>query len=196
MKILIGGFEPFGDRTVNNAWEVAKKFEGVADIDVVKIPVSFANAHNEIIKHLRQKRYDLILILGETSYTTDKIRLERLAINYKDAVKPDNDGVTADDEALIEDAPAAYFTRFPVKRFLKTLTGNGHKVKITNSTGTFVCNSIYYNILHYLSVNNLPQVALFIHLPVATDIVTLDEMRQTLGDLIKEYQRSYAPPGL
>lgn len=192
MRTLICGFEPFGDRHVNNAWEIARRFEEMPEMDIIRVKVSFENSYTEIIDALRKKHYDLIVIMGETGFTTDYVRLERLAINYKDSSKPDNDGVTADDEEIIIDAPKAYFTAFPVKKIATTLKEKGHKIKVTNSTGTFVCNSTYYHILHYISEHNLPQVVLFVHLPVSTEIVSLEEMEQTVKDLVEIYKRDHS----
>ena len=191
MKILLSGFEPFGDRSVNNSWEVAKEFDGASDIDVLKLPVSFNRAHRVVEEALKKQHYDFVLMLGETSATTDYVRMERLAINYKDSVKPDNDGIVANDEDLIDGAPKAYFTAFPIKKIFLDLKNKDHKIKVTNSTGIFVCNSTYYHILHYLSEHNLPQVALFVHLPVSTEIVSLDEMEQTVRELIEIYKREH-----
>lgn len=187
MRMLLCGFEPFGGRVVNNTWEVAKEFEGSPNIGVLKVPVSFERAHLFVEDVLKKQHYAFVLMLGETSFTTDYVRLERLAINYKDSSKPDNDGVIADDEEIVVDAPKAYFTAFPVKKIATTLKEKGFKVKVTNSTGTFVCNSVYYNILHFLSENKLPQIALFVHLPVSTEIIPLEEMKETISALIKEY---------
>lgn len=187
MRVLLCGFEPFGDRVVNNAWEIAKAFEGSPDIDVLKLPVSFNRAHRFIEGVLKKQHYDFVLMLGETSFTPDYVRLERLAINYKDSSKPDNDGITADDEDLIPGAPKAYFTAFPVKKVAEILKEKEYRIKVTNSTGTFVCNSVYYNILRYLSENNLPQIALFVHLPVSTEIISLNEMKDSISALIEEY---------
>lgn len=189
MNILLSGFEPFGDRSVNNSWEMAKEFDGASNIDVLKLPVSFNRAHRVVEEALKKQHYDLILMLGETSATTDYVRLERLAINYKDSSNPDNDGIIADDEELIANAPKAYFTEFPVKKVATILKEKGRKVKVTNSTGTYVCNSVYFNIMHYLSDKKLPIVPLFLHLPVSTEIVSLSEMRQTVADIIEEYKK-------
>ena len=190
-EILLCGFEPFGERDINNAWEVVKQFQGIPNIDVLKIPVSFERAHKVIIDALNHKHYDLILIFGETGTTTDYVRLERLAINYKDALKPDNDGVTPDDEELITAAPKAYFTEFPVKKVAANLKEKGYKVKVTNSTGTYVCNSVYYNMLHYISEKGLSVVTLFLHLPASTEVVSLSEMEQTVKDLVEIYKRDH-----
>lgn len=185
MNVLLCGFEPFGERMVNNAWEVAKKYEGIEEIKVLKIPVSFRNAHEIVIGEINKNLYDLIIMLGETSFTPDNIRLERIAINYKDSTRPDNDGIVADDESIITLAPKAYFTHFPVKRICDIIKGKGFKIKVTNSTGTFVCNSLYFNILHYIETNKLTTKALFIHVPATTEVISLKEMKNTLDEIIK-----------
>lgn len=187
MKILLCGFEAYGERDLNNAWEVAKQFQDVPNIDILKLPVSFNRSHKVIIDELNCNQYDIIIILGETGFTTDYVRLERLAINYKDSVKPDNDGIMADDEELILGAPKAYFSAFPVKKVAANLKEKGKKVKVTNSTGTYVCNSVYYNILHHLSEKESPIVALFVHLPASVEIISMPEMVQIVRDIIEEF---------
>lgn len=190
MNILIGGFEPFGGRDVNNAWETAKRFEGRQGIDVKKVPVSFKKAHEVIINALRRKKYDLVILLGETAFTTDYVRLERLAINYIDSSRPDNEGYIANDEELVENAPKAYFSSIPLKAYTNHLKESGHKVKVTNTTGTFVCNSLYYQVLRYLEENGSDTAALFLHVPVATNIVSIREMEDTLAAILSYFNKT------
>lgn len=189
-KILLTGFEPFGDRSVNNSWEVAKKFDGASDIDVLKLPVSFNRAHRIVEETLKKQHYDLILLLGETSATTDYVRMERLAINYKDSTRPDNEGYIADDEVIVENAPKAYFSSLPIKRYVRHLKELGHKVRVSNSSGTFVCNSLYYHVLRYLEENSGNTSALFLHLPVATKIVTLEEMTSIIAAILSIFNKN------
>lgn len=185
VDVLLCGFEPFGQRGVNNAWEVAKQFTRIPNIDVLKIPVSFKNAHSVIIGALEKKHYDLVLILGETAATIDYVRLERVAINFRDSERPDNDGIIGNDEYLIKGAPSAYLTSFPIKKMTRALKEKGLRVKITNSAGTFVCNSVYYYILHYLDGKDLKTTALFIHLPVSTEIMSVNMMIEVVRDVIR-----------
>lgn len=190
MRVLISGFEPFGGRAINNAWEIAKRFEPCDGIDVCKVPVSFKNAHKVVIETMGRKKYDLVIMMGETPFTTDYVRLERLAINYMDSEKPDNDGYVADDEALVENAPKAYFTSLPVKKYTGHLKDLGYKVKTTNSTGTFVCNSLYYNVLRHLEESGSDTAALFLHLPVTTDMVSMEEMETIINAILSYFVKS------
>lgn len=187
MKLLLCGFDPFSERKVNNSWEVAKQYEGMKNIKILKIPVSFHHAHEIVIEEINRNRYDFIIMLGETSFTPDNVRLERLAINYKDSKKPDNEGIMADDEEIIRSGPKAYFTSFPVKEVCEKIKEKGHKIKVTNSTGTFVCNSLYFHILHYIETNKLTLQALFIHLPSTSEVISLEEMKNTLDEIINMY---------
>lgn len=190
MSILLCGFEPFGERDINNAWEVVKQFQGIPDIDVLMLPVSFNRSHKVIIEALRRKKYDLVIMLGETSITTDYVRLERLAINYKDSTKPDNDGIIADDELIVENAPKAYFSSLPIKRFATHLRELDYRVKASNSAGTFVCNSLYYQVLRYIDESGSNTAALFLHLPVTSEIVSMEEMKNIIIAILSFYNLS------
>ena len=189
MKILITGFEPFGSRKTNNSWEVAKVFRNRDKIKVLQLPVSFSRSHGLVIDQIEKQCYDIILMLGETSSTNDYVRLERVAITLKDSINPDNDEVIADEEILIEDASTAYFTKFPLKKIAGKLKDAGYSVKVSNSAGTFVCNSLYFNILHYVETNKLTTKALFIHLPANTQVISLEEMKNTVAAIINGFQQ-------
>ena len=185
MKILITGFEPFGSRKTNNSWEVAKAFRNRDEIKVLQLPVSFSRSHCLVIDQIEKQCYDIVLMLGETSSTNDYLRLERVAINLKDSINTDNDEVIADEEILVEDASPAYFTKFPLKKIVAKLKESGYPAKVSNSAGTFVCNSLYFNILHFIETNNLTTKALFLHVPSTTQIVSLEKMKKTLDEIIQ-----------
>lgn len=185
MNILITGFEPFGSHKTNNSWEIVKALKNRNEIKILCLPVSFSRAHDEVLDLIKKQSFDLIIMLGETSSTNDYIRLERVAINLKDSINKDNDAITADEELLVEDAALAYFTKFPVKKIAGQLKEEGYPVKVTNSAGTFVCNSLYFNILHYIETNKLTTKALFIHVPSTTQIISLEEMQKTMDEIIK-----------
>ena len=185
MNILITGFEPFGKRNKNNSWDVAKSFNGKESFTVLLLPVSFSGAYKEVIEEIEKHSYDIIIMIGETSSSVDHIRLERVAINFKDSINVDNDGIKADEEMIIQEAPNAYFTKFPLKKIVSQLKEAEYPVKVSNSAGTFVCNSLYFNILHYIETNQLNTKALFVHVPSNTQIISLEKMRNTVEEIIK-----------
>lgn len=189
MNILLTGFEPFNNRKRNNSWEIVKLFINHSEIDCVEVPVSFTRADKVIIDKLCQKGYDLILMIGETSASSDKIRLERVALNLMDASIPDNDNVLADEIPIDITNLPSIFTNFPIKSIYSNLKREGYPVKLSNSAGTFVCNCLYFKILNYVQKKNLKNKVLFIHVPSSTDTVSLDDIQKTVTKLIGLYKQ-------
>ena len=185
MTILITGFEPFGSRKTNNSWEIVKSIRNRNEIKVLQLPVSFSRSHCLVIDQIEKQHFDIIIMLGETSVSIDHIRLERVAINFKDSINGDNDGLKPDEEILIKNAPNAYFTKIPIKKIVDKLKEANYPVKVSNSAGTFVCNSLYFHILHYVETNKLMTIALFLHVPSTTQIISLEKMQNTLDEIIK-----------
>ena len=185
MNILITGFEPFGNHNKNNSWDIAKSFKGTESVIVLQLPVSFSQAHKEVIDQIEKHSFEIIIMLGEASSFVDYIRLERVAINFKDSINGDNDGLKPDEEILIKNAPNAYFTKFPLKRIACKLKATEYPVKISTSAGTFVCNSLYFHTLHYIEATKLTTKALFIHVPSTTQIIPLEEMKNIVNEIIK-----------
>lgn len=189
MKVLVTGFQPFAGREINVSEEVALRLEATGNFSVRILPVSFKRAFQSVIQYLEaDDSVDLLVMLGETGTTHDHIRLERVAVNLKDCMTADSDGDIFDEEPLIPEAPAAYFTRVPIKRICSMLRNEGHKVKITNSAGTYVCNGLYYNVLHYVDRREKDLEAVFIHLPASQEWVTLDEMERSIIRFIDIYK--------
>ena len=189
MRLLITGFEPFGSRNINISWEVAKAFEGKENISVIQLPVSFSKAHKLVIEEMSKANYTSIIMLGETSVTSDFIRLERIAINLKDAKSADNDGEIADEEPICQGSPTAFLSNFPIKNLCNNLNKEDFKIKISNSAGTFVCNCLYYNLLKHITENSLSTKALFIHFPASEESIDKEKKIKTVDYIINILNR-------
>lgn len=167
MKLLISGFEPFGGEMVNPSWEVVKRLpEVMGEFQIVKIclPTSFLNAGPMLAEAIRHHHPDVVLSLGQAGGRF-AVSFERVALNIADAQKPDNTGFQPADLCVIEGGPAAYFSTLPVKRMQKAVIEDGIPAEISNSAGTFVCNSVMYTALHISATENRHILAGFIHLP-------------------------------
>lgn len=81
---------------------------------------------------------------------------------------PDNDGEQPFDTPLREDGDTAYFATLPVKAMVRNINDHGIPAFMSYTAGTYVCNSIMYNVL-YLIDRKFPGVkGGFIHVPYAT----------------------------
>ena len=166
MKLLLTGFQPFGNYKENSSWAVAEKvaacgFEGVY---VVQLPVTFAGVTAALRRAVEEHCPDVILMLGQ-SVAIDYIKLERIAINMMDSGSPDNDGYIPEEEAILQGGEAAMFTNIRIKELRMAVEEQGIAAKVSNSAGLYVCNRLYYEALQLCKGKNGMR-ALFVHLPL------------------------------
>lgn len=171
MKILITGFEPFGGESVNPAYEAVKLLPDMAgDIQIVKmeIPTVFGEAGKVVETGILQHQPDAVICVGQAGRRAD-IGVERVAINLVEASIPDNAGNQPMDVKVQEDGDTAYFATIPVKAMVKNIKDHGIPASISYTAGTYVCNSVMYDLL-YLIDRKYPSIrGCFIHVPYATE---------------------------
>lgn len=174
-KVLLTGFDPFGKDTINPALEAVKQLDGVMinDIEIIaqEIPTVFQQSIEVTIQAIEKHQPDIVICVGQAGGRT-QITPERVAINIDDARIPDNLQNQPIDEQIYTDGPAAYFTTLPVKRMVQAMKAAGVPAAVSNSAGTFVCNHIFYGIMHYIA-NHAPTMrGGFIHIPYIPEQTT------------------------
>lgn len=196
-RVLITGFEPYGDYPENSSWEVAQRvaFSGVEGVEtaVEQMPVSFGRVAAALHAAIEKHNPNLVLLLGQSG-GSDRVKLERVALNRMDARMADNDGFIPDDEPIAEAGEAAYFTRLPIKQLRTAIEQQGIAVKISNSAGLYVCNRLYYEAMRICREHPAMQ-AIFVHLPFYEGqpsakpdkpTMPLDEMVRAIQTIINE----------
>ena len=188
-KILVTGFEAFGDYHFNSSWVVAEKvatcvIDGI-DIVIEQMPVSFSRAADCLYKAVSRHNPDLVILLGQSS-ASDCIKLERVALNIMDSNSADNDGYIPDEEPIYKNETPAYFTDVPIKYLCSKIKEQGINVKVSNSCGLYVCNRIYYEALKICNKQTSTK-AIFVHLPLyeGHPSVKSDKIAMSLNDLTK-----------
>ena len=166
MKILMTGFDPFGNEPVNPAWEAVKLVKAPEGMDLVKleIPTVFGVSGDLVEEAILKDLPDAVLCIGQAGGRS-AVTVERAAINIMDAGIPDNRGFQPADLPVVEGGENAYFATVPVKEIIASVNAAHIPCQISNSAGTFVCNALLYRVLHFLKVGNLPVKAGFIHVP-------------------------------
>ena len=169
MKILVTGFDPFGGESVNPAYEAVKLLPDViggAEIFKLEIPTVFSLSGPAVEEGIRKYQPDVVICVGQAGGRAS-ISVEKVAINFVDARIPDNNGEQPLDEPLQADGPAAYFATLPVKAMVQHVKEAGLHCYLSFTAGTYVCNSIMYNVL-YMCEKRYPGIrAGFIHVPYA-----------------------------
>jgi pyroglutamyl-peptidase len=172
--ILLTGFEPFGGDSLNPSWQVALALNGavVAGGRVVSVclPCRFGESLLLLKQALRAHRPTLVLCLGLAASRTE-LSLERVAINVDDARMPDNAGQQPIDQPVVAGAPAAYFTRLPIKAIVQGLQARGLPAGVSQSAGTFVCNHVFFGLMHALRRRSQVRAG-FMHLPLLPEMQT------------------------
>jgi pyroglutamyl-peptidase len=164
--VLLTGFEPFNKETVNPAWEAVRALQGWHgegfSVHAVQLPCVFGEALRVIGEALAQHKPDLVIAVGQAGGRVD-ISVERVAINVDDAPIPDNALRQLVDQPIVAHGPAAYFSTLPIKAIVAALRAAGIPASVSQTAGTFVCNHVFYGLMHRTAGTALK--AGFIHIP-------------------------------
>ena len=164
--VLLTGFEPFGGESLNPSWEAARRLDGVelagARVHARQLPCEFGAALAALRRELDALRPTLAVAVGQAGGRAE-LSLERVAINIDDARIPDNAGRQPIDRPIVAGGPAAYFSTLPIKAQTAALRRAGIPAAVSQSAGTFVCNHVFYGLMHALAGG--PARGGFIHIP-------------------------------
>lgn len=173
MKLLLTGFDPFGDEPINPAWEAVKRVsDQVGDVEVVKlmVPTVFYKSIDTVAAAIEKEKPDAVLCIGQAGGRFD-LNPERVAININDARIPDNEGNQPLDGPVFADGETAYFATLPIKAMAEEIRKAGVPASVSNTAGTYVCNHLMYGVLYTLA-NKYPDVrGGFMHVPFITSQV-------------------------
>ncbi len=184
--VLVTGFEPFDGAEINPSQEVARNLNGtvIAGHTVVGalLPCVFGAAIPELQRLLRGHRPALVICVGQAGGRA-AITPERVAINIDDARIPDNAGAQPVDRPVVRGGPAAYFSTLPVKAIVAALRAAGLPSEVSSTAGTFVCNHVFYGLMHVLRTQKGVRGG-FIHLPFLREQAQEGQASLTLEDMV------------
>ncbi|PEB50473.1 pyroglutamyl-peptidase I [Bacillus pseudomycoides] len=166
--VLLTGFEPFGGEDINPAWEVAKQLDekkfGEYKIVSKQVPTVFHKSIQILQSYIDEFEPAIIICIGQAGGRAD-ITVERVAINIDDARIADNEGNQPVDIPVIEEGPVAYWSTLPPKAIVKKLRAEGIPASVSQTAGTFVCNHLFYGLMHILAKSENGARGGFVHIP-------------------------------
>ena len=164
--VLLTGFEPFNKETINPAWEAVRALDGWSGagfaVEVLQLPCVFGEANRVIGEAVARLQPALVIAVGQAGGRVD-LSVERVAINVDDAPIPDNAQCQLVDAAIVPGGPAAYFSTLPIKAIVRGLKAAGIPASVSQTAGTFVCNHVFYGLMHRTAGSAVK--AGFIHIP-------------------------------
>jgi pyroglutamyl-peptidase len=171
-RVLLTSFEAFDGLAVNSSLEVGRAVAaapppGVA-LDWQVLPVVASRCGRRAWE--RVEGAALVLALGQAAGAA-ALRLERRAVNLDDFSLPDNSGVRLCKMRIARDGPPAYPTTAPVEQLAQALQERGLPVELSDSAGAYVCNHLYYDLLHRAARSEAGHATLFVHVPLLPEQV-------------------------
>jgi pyroglutamyl-peptidase len=154
--VLLTGFDAFGGDAINPSWLAVRALHGrqIAGHTVVaaQLPTVFGESLRVLHGLLVSHRPVLVICVGQAGGRS-ALSLERIAINVDDAPIPDNAGAQPIDMPVAPGAPAAYFSTLPIKAMFAALQREGLSAEVSQTAGTFVCNHVFYGLMHTIAAN-------------------------------------------
>ncbi len=169
-SVLLTGFEAFGDDPsglgLNPSAIAVQALQGQTiaghQVVVAVLPCVFGQSARVLKALIKQHQPSLVMCVGQAGGRAG-ISLERIAVNLDDAPLPDNAGVMLRNAAVVATGPAAYFSTLPVHAMLAALEGSNLPCELSSSAGHFVCNHVFYALMHSVKTKRIP--AGFVHVP-------------------------------
>jgi pyroglutamyl-peptidase len=166
--VLVTGFDPFENEPINPSWEAVRTLDGqgIAGADIIarQLPTVFGESIKTLDKLLTSLRPDVVIAVGQAGGRPE-ISIERVAINVDDARIADNAGKQPIDTVIASEGPAAYFSTLPIKAIVRELRAGGIPASVSQTAGTFVCNHVFYGLMHAIARHKLRTRGGFIHIP-------------------------------
>ncbi|PTL37879.1 pyroglutamyl-peptidase I [Alkalicoccus saliphilus] len=174
MKILLTGFEPFGDMAGNPSselikWAEKERFAG-AEIRTESLPVVYKTCADKALQAVTEWEPDAVIHLGVAAGRS-LINIERIAVNVEDAsTLSDNSGDSPKDRPVEEGGPDGIFATLPVRDITDRLQEAEVPAGLSYSAGTYICNTTLYRTLRFIEKQELSVQAGFVHVPLTPEL--------------------------
>ncbi len=181
MRVLISGFDEFGEHSVNPSRLLAEQVNACSSHDVewfgadvrgVVLPVEFDFGFQRLLKEINFFRPDAVLSFGLAA-SRRTIDLERFAVNWRESSSMGSSVVAGE---LLPGEALALASTLPIESILDRAKGAGLPMGVSHSAGTYVCNDVFYRMQRYFLRSCVRSG--FIHVPPIGTDCTLDQLVQ------------------
>lgn len=177
MKALITGFEPFGKLEINPSWEAVKQVSERLDkgVEVTKLllPVEYGRAPEMLRAAMEKEQYDVVICTG-VAVNRRAVMPEYVAVNVMDSTQPDNSGRVCLYEKIEEEGDAVLYTNLPLADMLDAIHAKGVPCAPSFDAGAYVCNALFYNLMHAIKYGKKQTYGGFVHLPPESEVKSCD----------------------
>lgn len=187
-RILVTGFGPFGQHTVNASWVAVQELhklwgeresEPLYSMQIREIPVEYSYIATSLPHIYDEISPDVCIHVGVSPYSI--LKLERCGHNHNYRVA-DVSGKLPDGECCVENGLEVIGTRFDLDSVCSTLALSNEEVEvgISEDAGRYLCDFIYYKSLH---LSRCPVI--FVHVPPLDQPYSAEELGRALRDIVE-----------
>jgi pyroglutamyl-peptidase len=170
VRVLFTGFAPFDGADLNPSWEAARLAAATPldgfELTAVELPCAFGDSIDELRKQVARVDPDLVIAVGLAPGRAG-VSVERVAVNVDDARIPDNAGNQPIDDPVVPGGPAAYFSTLPIKASVTAVRAAGIPAEVSPTAGNYVCNHVFYGLMHLIATERPAIRGGFVHVPWA-----------------------------
>ncbi len=165
--MLVTGFEPFGNYTVNPSELIAETLNGTmvgnASIVGMVLPVDFNSSVDMTVQAIEQYHPVLVISTGlnARSYT---IKIEKIGVNLKRY--PKGDGTWSFPRRILTTGPFLRITPLETHTIVREIRNAHISAQQSFFAGTYICNSLFYQTLCYVTDQQITTSVGFIHVPL------------------------------
>lgn len=194
-RVLLTAFEPFGGEAVNPSQEAARRLAAAppmpgVELSTVLLPVVYGGAVQALRAAIDEHDPEVVVCTGLAGGRYG-VTPERVAINLDDAPMADNSGQSPVDTPIAPGGPVGYLSTLPVASIVQALKAAGIPAAKSSTAGHYVCNHVFYGLMHLIATERPAMLGGFVHVPFAHEQVLdrLDEVPSLALDTITEAVR-------
>jgi pyroglutamyl-peptidase len=166
--VLVTGFEPFGNVSVNPSGEVAEALDGMVVDGVlivgIVLPVNFTSAVEMVNAAVDLYRPVLVVGTGLNARLSGCVAVEHWAVNVRRIPRSDENWTPVC--RLDPGGPWVRPVSIPVRACVGGLRDVGVPVRSSFWAGTYVCNAVLYGVLGHVRAVGLDARVGFVHVPL------------------------------
>jgi pyroglutamyl-peptidase len=163
-RVLVTGFEPFDADSLNSSASIVAAIAGDENVVAKVLPVDHIRAGESLRQSIEFEAPEAVICLGQ-AFDRHEITPEKVAINLCAFRIPDNAGNQPLDEPVVDGGPAAHFSTLPINEIVGAISERNTPARVSLTAGAYVCNALFYDLMHYLETQGLQIPAGFIHVP-------------------------------
>jgi len=186
-KVVVTGFTKFLNFSSNPSEDVVEyiRENPISDCStqLYVLPVSYRGVSGFCQRLFEKPDIAAVILLG-LNHRIDHVALEQRAINLQRSVHPDAEGEVRSNSIISKNGSLEIDTNLDLIAIAEKLSRPSNPVKVSLYAGSYICNSLYYQVLEKAEKGNIPCV--FVHLPLFSKQWTVKNVSELISALIKE----------